>query len=218
MSNNRETYIYCFLNKTTGAPVYVGKTSVDIENRRQSHISKSNKAKKTPFHEWLNKNKKNYNVILLEKTSFEKSSKSEVRWIKRINKKFPLYNVRHHSFGNPGIGRVNLTEEHISMLGKICDIDLAKIIGCERKTISYQRKIRGIPPRGQDRGASQRKIISLIDIEMIGKHPDYVLAKKIGVSKNFIWSYRQKHKIPSYAETTGNDGKIKQGRPRRKWN
>lgn len=218
MNNNRETYIYCFLEKKTGVPVYVGKTSVSIKERKLSHIALSKKDEKTPFHQWLSKNLNNFVVIQLDKIPFIESSKCEVRWIKRLNNRYPLYNVRHHSFGNPGIGRVNWSEEYISLLGKVCDIELSKIIGCERKTVSYQRKIRNIPAFGQDRGASQRKTISLEQMKIIGKMPDYKAAEIIGVSKNFIWSFRKKHNIPSYAEITGNDGKIKVGEAHRRWN
>lgn len=53
--------------------------------------------------------------------------------------------------------------------------------------------------------------------DKLGKMPDYELAFIAGVGKKKIMIERHKRKIPSYAKTTGNDGKIKKGEPHRRW-
>ena len=55
-------------------------------------------------------------------------------------------------------------------------------------------------------------------LDKLGKEPDYILAKKAGVCKPCIARRRRALNIPSYAESTGNNGKIKLGDPHRRWN
>lgn len=54
-------------------------------------------------------------------------------------------------------------------------------------------------------------------IKKLGTIPDYELAEIARVGKKKIMTERHKRGIKSYAETTGNDGKIKKGEPHRRW-
>ena len=218
MGNNfMETKIYCFLCNKTGIPVYVGKTTMLLKRRIDNHVGSAKRKPSAPFHKWLNKNLNNFKVIVLETVTFDLSSKAEVRWIKRLNARYPLYNAKHYSFGNPGIGRVKWNDNLLSLLGVMNDNEISAMIGCSRKTVSYKREQLRIPPKGQDRGASQRKHISDADMERLGRVPDYILATEAGVSKNYIWALRRKHNIKPYSVLTGNDGRIKIGEAHRRW-
>lgn len=72
-----------------------------------------------------------------------------------------------------------------------------------------------IPPK---MGGHNRKELPFEIIEQLGTMPDYKLAEKAGVSKRTILRKRQRFGVKSYAEQTGNDGKIKKGEPHRRWN
>lgn len=190
---------------------------MEISRRVKNHVGSSKRKAKTPFHLWLKENTKNFKVIILDKVPFSESSKSEMRWIKRINYKFPLYNVKSYSTGNPGVGRVVWTDYLLSLLGKTSDTKISKIMGCSRGCVTYKREQLGIPVYNQDRGQSQRVILDLTFISRLGSEPDYIIANDAGVSKFVVARYRKKMNIPSYAEKTGNNGKIKKGEPHRRW-
>lgn len=52
---------------------------------------------------------------------------------------------------------------------------------------------------------------------LLGTMPDVALGARFGVSKYTVGRWRKARGIPSYAETTGDDGRIKVGEPHRRW-
>lgn len=52
---------------------------------------------------------------------------------------------------------------------------------------------------------------------LLGTMSDEKLAKQFGTSRRSVLRWRQARGIPSYAETSGRDGKIKAGEPHRRW-
>ena len=66
-------------------------------------------------------------------------------------------------------------------------------------------------------GGWNKTAFSLEIIARFGTEPDYKLAAEIGVNKTQIARARARHGIKSYAEQTGNSGKIKIGEPHRRW-
>jgi hypothetical protein len=164
-------------------------------------------------------------IAKLEICDTSRSSAIERRWARRLGRRFPLLNMARVGAGNPGVGRVDWTPDIIKMLGTVPDSTLAKLLGCERKTVSYRREVLGIPasfdrtnniPPPPNGGWNK---ISLSDrvIIQLGTKPDYKLAQENGVSKRTIFRARQARGIASYGEQTGNDGKIKAGEPHRRW-
>lgn len=112
------------------------------------------------------------------------------------------------------------------MLGTVADSEIAKLVGCERKTVTYQREIRGIaaamdrtnntPPPNM--GGWNRLALNADIISQLGEMPDYKLAEIAGVNKSKIADERRARGIQSYAQRTGNNGKIKVGEAHRRWN
>lgn len=204
--------------------MYVGKTSMQLSARMSSHFRLASKGEGTRKYEWLRKNG-GVRVTVLESVPVNQSSKAERRWVSRISRRFSLLNEATAGSGNPGVGRVKWTDDIIAMLGNVADSDIAKRVGCERKTVCYQRSIRGIPAsmsrannvRPPNMGGWNRKELSPEIIALLGSAPDYIIAEKCGVSKFKIARERSIRGIESYAYKTGNNGRIKLGDEHRRW-
>lgn len=205
------TIIYCFLCLKTGTPVYVGKTTMPLKTRITNHLGTAKRKASTPFHQWLRDNINNYKVIILETVSFFESSKSEIRWMLRLSKRFPLYNVRAFSFGNPGIGRVEWNSDTIDMLGKKTDTEIAEALGCNRQTVAYRRSLLNISRFPDPHKVASEKVLDLVTLMRLGTEPDYKIADELGISKFVIAKHRKRRGIKSYAESTGNNGRVKLG-------
>jgi hypothetical protein len=208
----------------------VGKTGRPIEFRMRAHFYKASRRRRlSPAYMWLagiiNAGKRP-RVIIAENTTLELASKTERRWISRLRKRYILLNVTKGGNGTSvGVGRVNWTPEIIGRLGTVADATLAKAIGCERKAVSYQRECRGIPasydrtnnlPPPMMGGWNKRAIPEGI-VARLGTEPDYKLGIECGISKKQIMNERRARGIASYADQTGNSGRIKVGDPHRRW-
>lgn len=223
----RRTIIYAWLCPSSGRPVYVGKTSQPIADRMRSHWREARKGSPTPKHEWLRQlslNGMEPRVIVLEETDPESSPAIERRWTKRL-KRFALLNVAPAGSGNHGIGRVNWTAEIDAMLGTVPDSEIAAKLGCERKTVSHRRKCHGIPASFDRKnntpppnmGGWNRRPLPDDVVSLLGTMPDYRLAEIAGVNKTLIRRARTSLGIPSHAETSGSNGRIRVGEPHRRW-
>lgn len=150
----------------------------------------------------------------------------ERRWVRRLSARFTLLNQATAGAGNPGVGRVKWTEESLGRLGRVPDSELALELGCERKTVSYRREVMGIaasfdrknntPPPSM--GGWNRVDLGAEIVALLGTAPDHEIARRAGVSKKRIMKERHARELPSYAERTGFDGRIKVGEPHRRWN
>lgn len=224
----KNTIIYVWICKRTGAPMYVGKTSRSLKERTQSHISKSLRSASTPKHTWLRDEVSaggGIDVIALERCSVLDSGARERRWHKRFSKRYKLLNVDMCGAGNPGTGRIKWTPELDAMLGTVADSVIAEKLGCTRKAVSYRRETLGVAashcrdrsvPPPQMGGHNKIKLTEFI-IGQFGMMPDYKLAQIAGCNKSVISRRRRKMGVKSYASQTGNDGRIKQGEPHRRW-
>lgn len=220
----RKSVIYTWVCGETGRPVYVGKTSMPIITRMRNHQRLAAKGDATPKYKWL-RNSQSVKVVVLDSVPVSKSACVERRWVRRLSRRFKLLNCATAGSGNPGVGRVDWTPELIAMLGTIADSEIAKIAGCERKTVTYQRDVRGIPaamdrtkntPPPANGGWNKIALPNSI-MAQLGTMPDYKLAEVAGVNKNKIAIERRSAGIPSYAAATGNNGRIKRGEPHRRW-
>jgi hypothetical protein len=164
-------------------------------------------------------------VVVLESVPVHRSSAAERRWFRRLSSRFQLLNQSTPGAGNPGVGRVIWTNELLDLLGEVPDSEIAGLIGCERKTVSYKRECLGItasfdrknnksPPANA--GWNAIRLPPEI-IDLLGTVSDQCLADRAGVSKKRIMRERHDRQLPSYADLTGNDGRIRSGEPHRRW-
>ena len=224
----RISVIYVWLCPTSGIPVYVGKTSMSLSRRMNNHRRRSIKRATTPKEKWLAsiaKTGKSPVVLELDRCPVSKSSALERRWISRLSARYRLLNADRGGAGNPGIGRIKWTPDLLNKLGKMPDSELAAIVGCHRKTVSYKRECLGIgasfsrannlPPPAM--GGWNKKVLPSAIIGRLGSVPDYILAQEAHVTKHVIARCRRSAGIPSYAVTTGNNGRIREGEPHRRW-
>lgn len=219
MQQNRKCKIYAWLCPHTGNPVYVGKTSCSIADRMRSHRREAIKRCKTKKHEWYRDiliSGLDVKVLILEECSVSDSSKREIYWQEKIELSYPLLNQVKAGCGNPGIGRVKWTPEVLELLGKTTDRAIAKLLGCNRATVTYRRNVLGIERYPDPHIVPSEINLPDYIINRLGKEPDYKLAQELGCSKFVIAKHRKLAGIESYAQLTGNDGRIKNGQPIRK--
>jgi hypothetical protein len=109
----------------------------------------------------------------------------------------------------------SLPEDAIALLGAEPDYAIAERFGLSIPIVRRDRERLGIPPHpnGWQPGqvSCNRKDLPRWVHEKMGTMPDLDLAKLAGVSQWAIWWRRRAAGIPSYAEQTGNDGRIKPG-------
>lgn len=123
------------------------------------------------------------------------------------------------------MGRVDWSEDLLAMLGSVADSEIARLIGCHRKTVSYKRECLGIPAshsRKNNRpppsmGGWNKIQLQAHVVERLGVLPDYILADEAKVSKGVIARRRREKGIHSFAQQTGKDGRIQMGEPHRRW-
>jgi hypothetical protein len=92
-----------------------------------------------------------------------------------------------------------LITEHMDLLGKVPDAEIASLAGVSMRTVASFRARHGVPGyRGPRRPAGKRtQRRSRVDpfAELLGNVPDRVVAEKAGVSLNAVRNYRNKRGI-----------------------
>lgn len=213
-AQSRTSKIYVWFCPLTDSAVYVGKTSILMERRWANHKNKALRKPTTPKEHWL-KNILEMGLMprikILEEVPIEESSEREIYWALKYGADSDLLNCDRVGAGNPGVGRVDWTPEIIALLGKIADSKIAKMVGCERKTVSYRREILGIaasfdlsdmkPPPAM--GGHNRLDLPREVIELLGTMPDYKLAELAGCDKSVMSRLRKKMGIGCYAKAAG---------------
>ena len=208
-----------------GACVYVGRTKMTLQQRFISHKAKARRSGSSPFHIWLKnelQSSRNIEAIELEKCPESLMSKRESFWIKKLS---PAKNVAKPHDGGKKKCDIDWSP-FIHMLGIDYDSEIALLAGVTRKAVSYKRKCLEIPATKKPQrvvisnsiGGWNKKKITKECEEMLGKAPDHEVAGVFGFSKKKIGSERKSRGIKSYAEQSGNDGKIKKDEPHRRWN
>lgn len=221
---NKTVFIYGIINPLNNDIVYVGRTITNLTKRYSCHRNKALRSPKSKFHLWL-KDQLTANIIpkiiTLEKCSISEMVDKESFW---INKEQPVYNSAKPHKGGKRKNSIDW-QPYIHLLGKYHDSKVAGIVGVTRKAVAYKRDCLNIgkcnlPQRiviKNKIGGWNRKEITKDCENMLGTLPDYKLAKMFGFGKKKISNERKKRCILSYAEQTGNDGRIKQNEPHRRW-
>ncbi len=210
----RTSKIYVWFCPLTDSAVYVGKTSMLMARRWSNHKNQALRKPKTPKEHWL-KNILELGMMprieVLEEVSVEESSERETYWALKYGADTDLLNCDRVGAGNPGVGRVDWTPEIIALLGKIADSKIAKMVGCERKTVAYRREILGIPPSFDlsdmkpppPMGGHNKIDFPPHIIELLGTMPDYKVAEIAGCTKAPIMRLRNTLGIDCYAKAAG---------------
>ena len=80
-------------------------------------------------------------------------------------------------------------------LGKITDSELARRLGITRGTVRRAREKRGIPPLTTRGDPKNRYAINWDTITTLGKHPDAVIARRLGTSEGAVGMARKSRGI-----------------------
>lgn len=194
----------------------------------RSHLREARRHPSTPKHSWLRELVDGGlmpRLVTLQTVTPKASPAVERRWVRRFARRYDLLNVAPAGSGNPGVGRVRWTPEVDQLLGCVPDSEIATMMSCERKTVAHRRQCLGIPasfdrknntPPPNMAGWNRKALPAEIESQL-GKMPDYQLAAAAGVDKSVIARLRRKRGIPSFAASTGNDGRIRSGEPHRRW-
>lgn len=218
---SRQTTIYVWICPDTGNPVYVGKTDCPLSIRMASHRRCALKKATTPKHQWLKEvlvAGKELKISILEICERADGGKRESHWIKELGEKFVLLNVATGGQGGKCQVKIRWTDRLIALLGKTTDRQIAIMLGCSRSTVSYRRTVLNIPRFPDPHIVPFEVKLSDEIIKRLGTEPDYTLAEEVGCSKFVIRKARRRMGLPSYAMTSGNNGRIKKGEPHRRWN
>ena len=210
--------IYSLIDPDTDKVKYVGQTTQCLNHRLIDHISKAKRNKdETPKSIWIRRvlaSGKRPTISLLETVDDKDKKRTEQKWIDYYD---TTLNSAIAGAGGEYHARIDV-EKYKKYFGVLSDAEIAEKIGVTRKAVSYHRRKLGIkasynssrmkpPPHN---GGWNKTILEESIISLLGVEPDYILAKKAGISKKPIQRIRREMGIKSYAECTGNNGRFKQ--------
>jgi hypothetical protein len=81
------------------------------------------------------------------------------------------------------------TADGTALLGKMPDMQLGALLGCDRMTVRAKRKQLGIPTY---------TAVSAVDTDLLGTMPDARVAKLCGVSGSRVSEMRRQRGIPTF--------------------
>jgi hypothetical protein len=225
------SHIYGLYDPVDGEVRYVGRTKQPLHVRLNQHIDQSRRKRnslpkftnpRVDWIRWVLAQGRRPGIKLLERVPIKQQRELEAKWMAQ----FP--NLVNSGSANQGGTRSYVSEwtpDRLAKLGKVADSILAEEMGITRKAVTYKRKVMGIPasydlsrmkPPPKMGGHNKIQFPENI-IALLGKMPDWKLASIAGVSKPAIRRARIELNIPSYAETTGNNGQYKYGNNPARW-
>lgn len=138
-------YIYCITN-IINSKRYIGKTTLTIQERFKQHCKDSQKERrnKRPLYDAMNKyGVENFIVEELEQVEDENLlSEREIFWIKELE----TYGSKGYNATKGGDGTIIYNHNEIIelyQLGYNCN-EVAKLVGCDKSTVSKVLKANGI--------------------------------------------------------------------------
>lgn len=141
-------YIY-YITNIINSKKYIGKTTLTVQKRFKQHCkdSKREKCDKRPLYDTMNKyGVENFIVEELEQVEDESLlSEKEIYWIKELE----TYGSKGYNATKGGDGIIIYNHSEIIelyQLGYNCS-EVAKLIGCDRSTVSKVLKANGITIR-----------------------------------------------------------------------
>jgi hypothetical protein len=213
--------IYALIDPRDNKIRYVGQTVSPLYNRLACRVDRARREKEdTPKAIWIRDVLLSGNrpaIKLLEEVDDKNKRFAEDKWMKKYSG--DIFNSAPAGAGGVGKGRKVDIKNILKYIGVLSDGEIADMVGVTRKAIVYHRRkleivasgnlsrMKPPPPMG---GWNKLELPKDI-IDDMGKYPDYVLAKRMGVDKSIIMRRRNSMGIPPYAETTGNNGKFKKG-------
>jgi hypothetical protein len=211
--------IYALIDPRDNKVKYVGQTVQPLYNRLACHVDKARREKEnTPKARWIREvlsSGHRPSIKLLEEVEDKEKRAAEDKWMRKYSN--DIFNSAPAGSGGIGQKMKVSIEKILQYIGVLSDGEIADMVGVTRKAIVYHRKKLGIEASGNlsrmkpppKMGGWNKLEIPKDIIEDMGKCPDYVLAKRMGIDKSIIMKRRNSMGIPSYAETTGNNGKFK---------
>jgi hypothetical protein len=209
----------------------VGRTKQPLPLRLRQHMDQARRRKNGGFKftnprvEWIRslfEQERKPQIKLLESVPIEFQRQAEAHWMQKVS---DLVNSGSANQGGTRSYVAEWTPEREAQLGKVADSILAEEMGITRKAVTYRRAVLGIPASYDSSrmkpppAMAGHNRITLPDniMELLGKMPDWKLGNLAGVSKYTIGRARHELNIPSYAESTGNNGHYKQGHFPTRW-
>lgn len=221
--------IYSLSDPRDGVVRYVGQTRAPLWSRLSEHIqtAKRGKPKHSPKAAWIRELRAlGLKPVIVELEACERDWREAERdWMSLYAA--TSYNAKAGGGGGSQNRIGGLPPEAVAQLGKVSDARIAETMGVTRKAVSYYRRILGIPaaydrtrntppPRIQ-KNQFQPAVLPDECVALLGTMPDYKLGERFGFDKGVISRRRKKEGIPSYAARTGNNGRIREGEPHRRW-
>ena len=200
---NITTIIYVLIDPRDGSIFYVGRTTMRLNRRLQGHV-KDGRRKRTTKGEYIARILADgLRPEIREIESFVNLSRAsaiakEDAWRQFYGITYALYNTGGAELGGHGTNRrVVWTPETIALLGKQTDTYIAELMGCDRKSVEYQREKLGIARCPQTNfvvppmGGWNRIELSCEVLDQIGEIPDTKLAESANVCVTVIKRYRK---------------------------
>ncbi len=110
---------------------------------------------------------------------------------------------KRHKVGIAAFGKSTKQKKHkwtakqVKMLGRLTDAQVAQIVGVSSGAVHQKRMVMGIDaPKERRRGRKPRRWTKR-ELAMLGKIPDPILARKLGIARNGIHEKRMQLGIPS---------------------
>lgn len=224
-------YLYALTDPRDSRVRYIGRTINPLERRLREHLyvgrrGKVKDGRKAAWFDELAAAGLKPGILLLETAERATFQAREKALIEQYRQTEPdLLNVHAGGDGSLGGYLLKWTPELDARLGTVADSVFAAELGVTRKAISYRREQLGIaasfdrtnntpppPMGGHNRIAFPPEVVA-----QFGTKPDYVIAAAFGCGKKAVTTHRNRLGIPSYAEQTGNNGRIKRGESHRRW-
>lgn len=213
--SDKECTIYGLVDPE-GKVFYVGKTIRSLKIRLREHITHARRypnktAKNRAIFEILESDDRP-SIIALEKCLEKHASSRERAQASRFS---DLANT-----STPGSGGSSLPKEVFSvwepLLGKMYDREIAEKFGVSPDNVRYRRRKLGIaakpaPKPESTPGGHNRLNLPDWTICQLGRISDKKLAKQVGCDPSVVSRHRKERGIASYAEQTGDYGRIQCG-------
>ncbi|MBN3948403.1 MAG: hypothetical protein HWQ38_18890 [Nostoc sp. NMS7] len=200
---NITTKIYVLIDPRDGNIFYVGRTTMRLSQRLHTHVTDGKKERTAKGKYIARILATGLRPQVREIESFVNASRGtaiakEEAWKQFYGITHTLANTGGAELGGHGTNqRIRWTPETLAMLGKQTDTYMAELMGCDRKSVEYQRGKLGIPRCPQTNfvvppsgGWNKIKLPDEI-IKQIGEVAGHTLAQSANVCISVIKRYRK---------------------------
>lgn len=217
--------VYALLDSRSGNAHYVGVTRQPLHLRLIAHRQEAKRRPGSGKALWLTDVADAGAVIVpitLERVAEADAADAERKWQARLEgANEPLTNARRAGTGTRHSHNSRWTPEVDALLGVLPDEQVAQMVGVTRKAASYRRRVLGVAPLPGPlnpspppwKGGWNKVELPIEAIALLGTMSDDALGERFGVSKKRIMAERHARSVPSFASSSGQDGRYGSGRP-----